>query len=74
MESLLLVFLLDAHVWDVRLENSVVSAHVNLNALMLHVKNRKMKNLSANWFGLTDLNKTMGNMSGRKKKQKIDSR
>ena len=29
-------------VWDVRLEISVVSTHVNLNGLSVHVKNRKM--------------------------------
>ena len=47
-------------VWDFRLKISVVSAHVNHNGLIVHVKNRKMENLSAHWFGLTDLNKTMG--------------
>ena len=54
------------NVWDVRLDISVVSAHVNLNGLMVHVKNTKMENRSAHWFELTDLNKTMGNMCGRK--------
>ena len=29
------------------------------------MKNRKMENRSVRWFGLTDLNKTMGKMSGR---------
>ena len=29
-------------VWDVRLEMSVVSAHVNLNGLSENVKNRKI--------------------------------
>ena len=48
--------------WDVRLEISIVSAHVNLGELVAHVKNRKMENRSANWFGLTDLNKTMKKM------------
>ena len=52
-------------VWDVGLEISVVSAHGNLNGLSVHVKNRKMKNRSVHWFGLTDLNKTMGEMCGR---------
>ena len=37
-----------------------VSAHVNLNGLSVHVKNRKMENWSVHWFGLTDLNKTIG--------------
>ena len=54
------------NVWDVRLELSVVSAHVNLNGLMVHMKNRKMENWPAHWFGLTDLIKTMGKMCGRK--------
>ena len=44
------------NVWDIRLEISVVSAHVNLNGRMVHVKNRKTENRSAHWFGLTDLN------------------
>ena len=48
------------YVWDVGLEISVVSAHVNLYGLMVHLKNRKMEIQSAHWFGLTDLNKTMG--------------
>ena len=43
------------NVWNIRLEISVVSAHVNLNGLMVHVKNRKMENRLAHWFGLTDL-------------------
>ena len=46
------------NVWDIRLEITVVSAHVNLNGLMVHVKKRKMENRPAHWFGLTDLNKT----------------
>ena len=37
--------------WDVRLEISVVSAHVNLNGLSVHVKNRKMENRSV-YIGL----------------------
>ena len=47
------------NVWDVQLEISVVSAHVNLNGLSVHVKNRKMVNRSVHRFGLTGLNKTM---------------
>ena len=54
------------NVWDVRLEISIVSPHVNLSELIVHVKNRKMKNLSVHWFGLTDLYKTMGKMCSRK--------
>ena len=53
------------NVWDARLEISVVSTHVNLSGLSVHVKNRKMENLSVYWFGLTDLNKTMGKTCGR---------
>ena len=53
-------------VWDVRLEISVVSTHVNLNGLSVHVKNRKMENRSVHWFWLTRLNKSMGKMCGRK--------
>ena len=52
-------------VWIVRLEISVVSAHLNLNGLSVHVKNRKMENRSVHWFGLTDHNKTMGKMCGK---------
>ena len=54
------------NVWNVRLEISVVSERVNLNGLSVHVKNRTMENRSVNWFGLTDLNKTLGKMYGRK--------
>ena len=36
--------------WDVRLEISVVSTHVNLNGLSVRVKNRKIKNRSVHWF------------------------
>ena len=54
-------------VWDVRFEISVVSAHVNLNGLSVHVKNRKMVNRSVHWFGLTDLNKTMGKICRQEK-------
>ena len=55
------------NVWDVGLEISVVSTHVNLNGLSVLVKIRKMKNRLVNWFGLTDLNKTIPKMCGRKK-------
>ena len=58
------------NVWDVRLEISVVSVHVNLNGLMVHVKNRKMENRSAHWFGLTDLNKTIGKCAAGKKSKR----
>ena len=53
-------------VWDVRLEISVVSTHVNLNGLSVHVKNRKMENLSVHWFQLTHLNKSTGEIVRKK--------
>ena len=37
-------------VWDVHLEIPVVSTHVNLNGLSVHVKNRKIENRSVHWF------------------------
>ena len=52
-------------VWIVRLDISVVSAHLNLNGLSVHVKNRKMENRSVHWFVLTDHNKTIGKMCGK---------
>ena len=58
------------NVWDVRLEISVVSAHVKLNGLSVHVKNRKMDNRSVHWFGLTDLNKTLGKCAAEKNSKK----
>ena len=51
---------------NVRLKISVVSTHVNLNGLSVHVKNRKMENRSVNWLRLTHLNKSMEKMCGRK--------
>ena len=38
---------------------SVVSVHVDLNGLSVHMKNRTMEYRSVHWFGLTDLNETM---------------
>ena len=37
-------------VWDVRLEITVVSKHVILNGLSVHVKIRKIENRSVHWF------------------------
>ena len=37
-------------VWDVGLEISVVSTHVNLHELSVHMKNRKMENRSVHWL------------------------
>ena len=50
---------------DMRLVISVVITCVNLNKLNVHVKNLKIKRQAVHWFGLTELNKTMGIMCGR---------
>ena len=50
---------------DIRLVISVVIARANLNKMNLHVKNLKIKRQPVYWFGLTELNKTMGKMCGR---------
>ena len=50
---------------DIRLEILVVSTCVNLNKMIVHVRNFKIKNQPVYWFGLTELNKTMGIMCGR---------
>ena len=50
---------------DIRLVFSVVIACVNLNNMNVHVKNLKIKRQPVHWFGLTELNKTMGIMCGR---------
>ena len=50
---------------DIRLVISVVIACVKLNKMNVHVKNLKIKRQPVHWFGLTQLNKTMGIMCGR---------
>ena len=45
---------------------SVVITCVNLTKMNVHVKNLKIKRQLLHWFGLTELNKTMGIMFGRK--------
>ena len=50
---------------DIRLVISVVITCVNLNKMIVHVKNLKIKRQPVHWFGLTELNKTMGIMCGR---------
>ena len=50
---------------DIRLVISVVIICVNLNKMNVHVKNLKIKRQPVHWFGLTELNKTMGIMCGR---------
>ena len=51
--------------FDIRLEISVVCTRENLNKISVDVKNWKIKNQPIHWFGLTELNKTMGIMCGR---------
>ena len=50
---------------DIRLLISVVITCENLNKMNAHVKNLKIKRQPVHWFGLTELNKTMGIMFGR---------
>ena len=50
---------------DIRLVISEVITSVNLNEMNVHVKNLKIKRQLVRWFGLTDLNKTMGTMRSR---------
>ena len=50
---------------DIRLVISVVITCVNLNKMNVHVNNLKIKRQPVRWFGLTELNKTMGIMCGR---------
>ena len=50
---------------DIRLVISVVITCVNLNKMNMHVKNLKIKRQPVHWFGLTELNKTMGIVCGR---------
>ena len=50
---------------DIRLVISVVITCVNLNKMNVHVKNLKIKRQPVHWFGLTELNKTMGIMCDR---------
>ena len=50
---------------DIRLVISVNITCVNLNKMIVHMKNLKIKRQPVHWFGLTELNKTMGIMCGR---------
>ena len=50
---------------DIRLVISVVIACVKLDKMNVHVKNLKIKRQPVHWFGLTELNKTMGIMCVR---------
>ena len=49
----------------IRLVISEVITCVNLNKMNMHVKNCKIKRQPVHWFGLTELNKTMGVMCRR---------
>ena len=51
---------------DIRLANSVVITCVNLNKMNVHVKNFKIKRQPVHLFGLTEPNKTIGLLCGRK--------
>ena len=51
---------------DIRLVISVVIARVNLNKINVHVKNMNIKRQPVYWLWLTEPNKTMGIMCGRK--------
>ena len=50
---------------NIRFVISVVITCVILNKMNVHVKNMKIKRQQVNWFGLTELNETMGIMCGR---------
>ena len=50
---------------DIRLVIAVVITYVNLHKMNVHVKNLKIKRQAVHWFGLTELNETMGIMCGR---------
>ena len=50
---------------DIRLVISVVITFENLNEKNVHVENLQMKRQPVHWFGLTELNETMGIMCGR---------
>ena len=49
---------------DIRLVISVFITCVNLNSINVHVKNLIIKGQPVHWFGLTELNETMGIMCG----------
>ena len=50
---------------DIRLVISIVTTCANLNKINVHVENLKIKRQPVHWFGLTELNETMGIMCGR---------
>ena len=65
MQSLILSFKMCSSKLDILLEISVVRTCVSLNKMNVYWKNWKIKNQSVQWFGFTELNKTMGIMFGR---------
>ena len=54
----------------IRLEISVVITCVNLNKMNVQMKSLKIKRKPVHWFGLTELNETMGIMCGRNCREK----
>ena len=44
---------------DIRLVISVVITCANLNKIIVHVKNLKIKRQPVHWFGLTEPNQSM---------------
>ena len=54
-----------SNILDIRVMIAVVITCVNLSKMNVHVKNLKIKRQPVHWFGLTELNKTMGIMCGR---------
>ena len=50
---------------DIRLVILILIRCVNINKINVHVKTLKIKRQPVHWFGLTELNKTMGIMCGR---------
>ena len=54
---------------DISLAISVIITCANLNKMSVHMKNLKIKRQRVHWFGLTELNKTMGIMCGRNRSE-----
>ena len=50
---------------DIRLLISVAITCENQNKMNVHMKNLKIKRQPVHWYGLTELNKTMGIMCCR---------
>ena len=54
-----------SRILDIRLVISAAITCVYLTKMNVHVKNLKRKRQPVHWFGLTELNETMGIMCGR---------